>query len=259
MHIAGQCAKHLIDHLDQRRGVAPRFVLPHCSRVPRLPQPVLCGIKQAYVGAAKAVDRLLRVAHQEHRRPRAIAAVGVEPAAQRRPLQRVGVLEFIEQQVLDARVKALVQIGGVITVSQKLRRLPLDIVEVDRGARRFEMLIGIDEGVAEHKGITVEVADAALQQCRFSVLHGAGEGSVQVQIPLFAGRAEPAALRCAGLALARLTALRQPNAAYFGERVVIQAADLQHTRQVGGLFLIGRRVAREQRGEFADPRAFARK
>ena len=160
MRVAGDAAEHLVHHFDHGRRIAPRLVLPHLHRAPLLAQPDLCGVEQAHIGAAKAVDRLLRVAHQQHAGPRAIAAIGVEPAAQRGPLQRVGVLKFIEQEMLDARIEPLVQISGVAAVGQQLRSLPLDVVEVDYAARRLEALIGGDESIAQQKRIVVECADA---------------------------------------------------------------------------------------------------
>ena len=149
------------------------MILLHHISIPGLPQPGLCGIEQAHVGAAKPVDRLFRIAHQQHRRACAVIAIGVEPAAQCGPLQRVGVLKFIEQQMLDAGVEPLVQIRRVVAVSEEAGRLPFDVVEVDCIARRLQALIGGDEDAAQHESIAIEIADAAVQQCCFGVLYGA--------------------------------------------------------------------------------------
>jgi len=74
--------------------------------------------EEAHIGLAEAVDRLHRVADDEQR-----AAVIGHPAA-RQPfdqgdLARAGILEFVDQQVADAVIERLGEIGRRFVVAQR--------------------------------------------------------------------------------------------------------------------------------------------
>ena len=82
------------------------------------------------VGLAEAVDRLHRVADDEQR-----AAVVRHPAARQfldqADLARTGVLEFIDQQVTDAVVERLGQIGRRFVIAERQAGAGGDFDEVD--------------------------------------------------------------------------------------------------------------------------------
>ena len=79
------------------------------------------------VGAAKAVDRLLGVADQEQR---AVAVLGVVDAVEDAELQRVGVLELVDQRHRVARVQRRSE-PRLIARMQRAVGVPQDVVEGD--------------------------------------------------------------------------------------------------------------------------------
>ena len=100
----------------------------------------LRGLEHLGLGAAKAVDGLFGIAHQKHARrfARAGAGIGREPAVQRLPLQRVGVLEFVDQQVAHACIQPLLQPAREFSVAQQAARGGLHVVHVDPAALVLE-------------------------------------------------------------------------------------------------------------------------
>jgi hypothetical protein len=106
---------------------ALRRVWSQASSSPPRPWAIaLRGAEHARVGAAKAVDALLGVAHDEDagRVQPAAAGAGVarQPGVQRLPLQRVGVLELVDQQMAHARVQALLHVAAEEFVRQQGER-----------------------------------------------------------------------------------------------------------------------------------------
>ena len=94
------------------------------------------------VGTAKAIDALLGVAHDEDAgRTGATARAGIarQPGLERLPLQRVGVLKLIDQQVAHARVQALLHPGRDVVVVQQGERGALDVVHVHPAALALEL------------------------------------------------------------------------------------------------------------------------
>jgi hypothetical protein len=97
----------------------------------------------------EAVDALLGVADDEdrHRLPAARAPAGAgitgQPAVQRMPLQRAGVLKLVDQQVADLRVQALLHPAGQFGIKQQGQRAALQIVHVDQAALQLQ---GIELG-----------------------------------------------------------------------------------------------------------------
>ena len=79
--------------------------------------------EEAHLGAAEAVDRLLGVAHH-HQRPGAVA--GEE--ARDLDLQRVGVLELVDDQVAEA---AAVPLAHARVVAQRVARHQQEVEEVE--------------------------------------------------------------------------------------------------------------------------------
>jgi hypothetical protein len=112
------------------------------------------------LAAAEAVDRLLGVAHHEHRH-RAVGAARLgEPGRQRLPLQRIGVLEFVEQEMAVARVQLQRQRGRVFLAGEQAAGQPFGVGEVDHALLRLGVLIGGEQRVAEQQAVAVERPDA---------------------------------------------------------------------------------------------------
>ena len=191
--------EHGIDCIDHGRRVAPGFVLGARLCLPICGKPFGSSIEQARISAAKTVDRLLRVADQQHAGARAVVTIGFEPAFERGPLQSVGVLKFIQQHVAVAGVETRMQIGRVIRIGQLLRSAPLGIGEVDQPARGFERLIFVDQQRACAQGAGVDRAGACSRLRGIDRLHGGSEMGVQFEETLHLP-AQAHAQRAAGFA-----------------------------------------------------------
>ena len=97
------------------------------------------GLEHLRLGAAKAVNTLFGVAHNEHAGRLAPGpGVAAEPGPQRLPLQRVGVLKLVNQQVFDARIQALLHPARQHRVAQQNQGGALDIVHVDPAVLAFQ-------------------------------------------------------------------------------------------------------------------------
>ena len=104
---AGAEVLHEVQHGAARRGLRPARELA----------------EEAHLGAAEAVDRLLGVAHH-HERPGAVA--GEE--ARDLDLERVGVLELVDDQVAEA---AAVPLAHARVVAQRVARHQEEVEEVE--------------------------------------------------------------------------------------------------------------------------------
>ncbi|MNT31190.1 hypothetical protein D3C72_1670160 [compost metagenome] len=141
--------EHGVDPVQHLGTVAPRAVgaqhggaeigLQHGAR----------RAEQAGVGATETVDRLLGIAHQEHGRLLAKALVAGQPALQDPPLERIGVLELVEQQVLVARVQPHLQVGGGLLVGHQPGRQPFEIREIHRALVVLVALVALEQGIAK--------------------------------------------------------------------------------------------------------------
>ena len=98
-------------------------------------------------GASKAVNALLGVAHNENAGRRgadaaaaatARARVAAEPGSQRLPLQGVGVLELVNQQMFDAGVQALLHPARQHRVAQHHLGRALHVVHINPATLTFE-------------------------------------------------------------------------------------------------------------------------
>ena len=96
-----------------------------------VPHKGLRRLEHLWLRPTEAVDALLRVAHQENARPWSCGTgIGAEPTSQRLPLQGVGVLELINQQVFDAGIKPLLHPARQHRIPQHDQCRALDIVHV---------------------------------------------------------------------------------------------------------------------------------
>jgi hypothetical protein len=141
-----------VDGLQHGGRVAARVVAGQQLAAQALGE-ALRGAEHARVGAAKAVDALLGVAHDEDagRVQPAAAGAGVarQPGVQRLPLQRVGVLELVDQQMAHARVQALLHVAAEEFVRQQGERGAFDVGQVDPAALALEARQGVDEGARQ--------------------------------------------------------------------------------------------------------------
>ena len=129
-------------------------------------QSIQCQVESKFataeVGAAEAEDRLLRIADDEQPR----RAAGQENPPKDAPLQRIGVLEFIDDAVAIARPQRVEELlsGGIAlrvevffdqgdhVVEAQQAALPLVVVEVllqHRDRADFELAGNVDGGVAK--------------------------------------------------------------------------------------------------------------
>ena len=97
-----------VDRGNDQRRIAPGVVARQQVATESFADKSLGCFEDLRFCTAKAVNALLGVAHHEHAgRLATRACVAAEPGAQCLPLQRVGVLKLVNQQVLDARIKPL--------------------------------------------------------------------------------------------------------------------------------------------------------
>ena len=90
--------------------------------------------EQAHLGFTKAVDGLHRIAHHKQRAPVIGRPAGGE-ALQQLVLRERGVLEFIDQDVMDAVVKRQQEVGGRVFGAQGEQRALRDLDKVGLAAQ----------------------------------------------------------------------------------------------------------------------------
>ena len=96
------------------------------------------GLEDLRLGAPETVNALLGVTHNEHTGRLARAAVAAQPGQQGLPLQGVGVLELVNQEVAHARVQLFLHPARQHRVAQHDQRGALDVVHVDPAALSFK-------------------------------------------------------------------------------------------------------------------------
>ncbi len=161
------------------------------------------------LGPAKAVDRLLGVAHHEQRRPLAGATVGIQPLAQDAPLQRVGVLELVEQQVLVAGIQLHLERGRGLLVGEQAAGLPLGIGKIEAVALGLEVLVEIEQGEAGGEAPAVEPERGLFLEQGLCRQHPLAQAAVQFQELRAGGRRQAPVHLLRGLPGARLALLRE--------------------------------------------------
>ncbi|MNM79164.1 hypothetical protein D3C81_910890 [compost metagenome] len=147
--LGARMVEHGVDPVQHLGTVAPRAIGPQHGGAEIGLQHGARRAEQAGVGATETVDRLLGIAHQEHGRLLAKALVAGQPALQDPPLERIGVLELVEQQVLVARVQPHLQVGGGLLVGHQPGRQPFEIREIHRALVVLVALVALEQGIAK--------------------------------------------------------------------------------------------------------------
>jgi hypothetical protein len=125
-------AHRRIDQSDHGLRVAMRVVAIEQVAVEPLLDELLGRDEHLRLGAPKAIDALLRIADDEHAGAApAGARIAAEPAMERLPLQRIGVLELVDEQMPHAHIEALLHPAPQFGVAEQQMGGLLDVVHVD--------------------------------------------------------------------------------------------------------------------------------
>ena len=105
-----RCLHHAVDQPGDGKRIAVRVIATQPVTAQFLADETLGSDEDLWLGTAEPVDALLRIADQEDAR-RATTRTGIarQPAVQRLPLHRVGVLELVDHQVPHPGVQPLLQ------------------------------------------------------------------------------------------------------------------------------------------------------
>ena len=200
LRFAGVCAKALelarilrrnkgaVHAAQHRRGVAPRVVAAQHRAAQFIVHKCDGGLEHLRLGAAEAVNALLGVAHDEDTWRIARAAVGRQPAFERLPLQRAGVLEFIDQHMRHPRVQLFLDPAAEHRIRHQVQRQLLQIVHIHPTALALERGIVLQQAPAQagqallvFPGVVLALRHAHPQQqvLRLAHLCDAGQGVVE--------------------------------------------------------------------------------
>ena len=206
---------------DDAARVAPRVVAGQQVATQAVAHKGLGGLEHLRLGAAEAVDALLGVAHDEHAGwalaagAAAGAHVGGQPGVQRLPLQRVGVLELIDQQVAHTRVQALLHPAAQGGVRQHDQRRALDVVHVHPATCALELGKRGDQAARQARQALLVLPGFMLGACRtqwqqlgLGLLRG-GELLQVLRQPVFLGNEEGLAQAVQALVQARIEPRRK--------------------------------------------------
>ena len=156
-------AEDSIDRADDAGRVPTRVIAGEDAALEAVADEARRGFEDARLGAAEAVDALLRIADDEDagRRPaaRAAARAGVarEPGVQGVPLQRARVLELVDEEMADARVEPLLNPARELVVAQDRQRAALEVGHVGIAARTLVVGEGDEQRADEpHHALVLE-------------------------------------------------------------------------------------------------------
>ena len=114
--VRGQWRKHGIDELQHALRIAACMVAAQASATQLLGNKTLGVLKHLGLSTPKAVNALLGVADNKNRGRARSPGITANPCFQRFPLQGVGVLKFIDQEVAHLRIQALANPGAAARV-----------------------------------------------------------------------------------------------------------------------------------------------
>ena len=176
-------------HARRERGVhggldlgdgpeAHRQVLEHRAGVD---QPPLHRLVERDVGAPEAIDRLLRIADEEQlpgNRPHAgpVALVGIVGREEQQDLglERIGVLELVDEDVREARLE--VAADGRIP-AQQIARGQQEVAEVEAPRALLELLVALDDGLELALQARREVGAGGVDEREQPLVHGVARGA----------------------------------------------------------------------------------
>ena len=156
-HVVGLERDRVAGHDRRERGVHARLDLRHAAEAGgqrdaasrrSADEPLADLAVDADVGAAEPVDRLLRIAddeqasgHRDDRAPVGLVGIGGGEQQQDLRLQRIGVLELVDEDVREARLEAAAD-GRV--AADEIARLEEQIEKVERAGARLQLLVAVD-------------------------------------------------------------------------------------------------------------------
>ena len=167
---------HRVDGIDHRMAVAARVVAAEHRTAEAGAHELLRCTKHLRIGAAEAVDALLGIAHDEHAGRRRHTGIAGQPGMQRLPLHRVGVLEFVHQQVAQLRIQPFLDPAAQQFILQQQARSLLDVVHVDPAVAALDLGVAAQQQAREARhALLVEpglVLLLRLQHPQHPLLHG---------------------------------------------------------------------------------------
>ena len=113
-----QRRKHRVDQLHHRLRIAARMVATQAVATEFLGNKKFGILKHLRLSTAKAVNALLGVADDKNRGRARSPGITADPGLQRFPLQGVGVLKFIDQQVPHLRIQTLTNPGTAARIGK---------------------------------------------------------------------------------------------------------------------------------------------
>ena len=136
---------HRIDRIDHWLAVAPRMVAAQLCTAQTGPHKLLGGAEHLRIGAPESVDALLGIAHDEHAGCRGRTGIARQPGMQRLPLHRVGVLEFVHQQMAQLRIQPLLNPAAQQLILQQQPGGLFDVVHVDPAMAALDLGIAAQQ------------------------------------------------------------------------------------------------------------------
>ena len=138
VHRSGLCHGR-IDGTDDALRVASGVVATQQVTAQTVLHKGLCRPKHLRFGTPEAVNTLLRVAHDEDAGRLPGTGVAAQPSQQCLPLQRIGVLKFVDQKMTNACIQFFLHPARQHRVTQHDQCGAFDVVHVDPAAFALEV------------------------------------------------------------------------------------------------------------------------
>ncbi len=163
---------HCVHGGNHLAGVAPGVVTVEQIPPQAIAHKSLCRLEHLRFSAAEPVNALLGVPHDEDAGRRGTSTgITTEPRAQRLPLQRIGVLKLVDQQMLDAGVEALLHPAREHGVTQHHQGGSLDVIHVDPAVLALERRKLLQQHPAEARHTLLVLPGRMLRPSRRHAQH----------------------------------------------------------------------------------------